>query len=299
MVGYFIYLLLKGFGFLINLFPERIALWMGRQLGNMMYYLDWKHRRIAFKNLHIAFGREKSEKEMRAIAKASLQNVGMMVIEFFRIPGMDPKAYKEKVSFEGLEEALKLLGKKKGGLLLVGHFGNWELMGFISKVIGHPILAIAKPAKQKRIDRWMIEIRNAAGLEIIPPDDARRKVLKALSQNKLVAILIDQRAKRRRGVWVDFFGKKAPTTKGLAFLAMRSGAPVIPVFMIRNGYPKHRLMIKEPVELIRTGNIAKDVEVNTQRFTHILESMVRQYPEHWLWIHRRWERKKVNQRAKH
>jgi KDO2-lipid IV(A) lauroyltransferase len=292
MAGYFIYLILKGFSFLINLLPESIALWVGRQMGNAAYYLDWEHRNVALQNLHIAFGGEKSQKEMRSIAKRSLQNVGMVVMEFFRIPGMDQETYERKVSVDGLEEALKLLEKKKGGLLLIGHFGNWELMGFMAKVIGHPILAIAKPLRQKRINQWVIEIRKKAGLEIIPPDDGRRKVLTALSQNKLVAILVDQRAKRSRGVWVDFFGKRAPTATGLAFLALRTGAPVVPAFMIRNGFRNHRLLVQKPVELVTTGDLQRDVEINTQRFTHVLESMVRQYPEHWLWIHRRWERKR-------
>jgi Kdo2-lipid IVA lauroyltransferase/acyltransferase len=292
MFSYFLYIILKGFSLFANLLSEDIALWIGRRIGSLVYYLDWEHRIVAYQNLRIAFGGEKSQKEMRAIAKRSLQNVGMTVMEFFRIPGMDQEAYERKVSVEGLEEALKLLEKKKGGLLLIGHFGNWELMGFMAKVIGHPILAIAKPLRQKRIDQWVIEIRKKAGLEIIPPDDGRRKVLTALSQNKLVAILVDQRAKRSRGVWVDFFGKKAPTATGLAFLALRSGAPVVPAFMIRNGFRSHRLLVQKPVELVATGNLERDVEINTQRFTHILESMVRQYPEHWLWIHRRWERKR-------
>ena len=91
-----------------------------------------------------------------------------MTIEFFRIPRMNTETFKRKVSVEGLEEALKLLEKKKGGLLLVGHFGNWELMGFMSKVIGNPILVIAKPMKQERIDQWITGIRKVAGLEVIP-----------------------------------------------------------------------------------------------------------------------------------
>jgi Kdo2-lipid IVA lauroyltransferase/acyltransferase len=145
MIGYFIYLLLKGFSILIDLLPEGVALWVGRQIGNVAYYLDWEHRGVAFQNLRIAFGQEKSEEERRAIAKRNFQHMGMMAIEFFRILGMDMETYKRKVQVEGLEEALRLLEKKKGGLLLIGHFGNWELMGFMAKVIGHPVLAVAKP----------------------------------------------------------------------------------------------------------------------------------------------------------
>lgn len=293
MVGYFIYLILKGFSFLINLLPEGVALWVGRQMGNVAYYLDWEHRRVAFRNLRIAFGQEKSEEERRSIAKKNFQHMGMMVIEFFQILKMDRETYGRKVSVEGLEEALKLLEKKKGGLLLIGHFGNWELMGIMSKVIQIPILAIAKPIKQnEKLYRFILGIRDKAGLTIISPENAIQKVLGALSKNWLVAVLIDQRAKRSRGVWVDFFGKKAPTTPGLAVMAIRSGAPVIPAFMIRNGFKKHRLVVKKPVELVLTGDMQKDVEINMQRFTRVLESMIREYPDQWVWIHRRWERKR-------
>ena len=292
MVAYLIYLMMKGFSFFINLLPEGPALWLGRRFGSLFYYLDWEHRSVALQNLHIAFGQEKSERERKAIAKRTFQNFGMMAIEFFRIPGMNTEDFKKKVSFEGLDEALKLLEKKKGGLLLIGHFGNWELMALMSKVIGSPILVIAKPINQKGVDRWITEIRKVTGLELIPPENATQKVVQALSQNRLVGILIDQRAKRSRGVWADFFGRKAPTTPGLAVMAMRSGAPVVPVFIVRDGFQKHRLLIKEPIELVLTGDMKKDVEANTQLFTHTLESMIRQYPDQWLWIHRRWERKK-------
>ena len=292
MVAYLIYLMMKGFSFFINLLLEGPALWLGRRFGSLFYYLDWEHRSVALQNLHIAFGQEKSERERKAIAKRTFQNFGMMAIEFFRIPGMNTEDFKKKVSFEGLDEALKLLEKKKGGLLLIGHFGNWELMALMSKVIGNPILVIAKPINQKGVDRWITEIRKVTGLELIPPENATQKVVQALSQNRLVGILIDQRAKRSRGVWADFFGRKVPTTPGLAVMAMRSGAPVVPVFIVRDGFQKHRLLIKEPIELVLTGDIQKDVEINTQRFTDTLEAMIRQYPDQWLWIHRRWERKK-------
>jgi KDO2-lipid IV(A) lauroyltransferase len=286
-------LILKGFSLLVNLLPESFALWVGRQMGNVAYYLDWEHRNVALQNLHIAFGQEKSEEERRSIAKRNFQHMGMMVIEFFRILGMDTEAYKKKVSVEGVEEALKLLEKKKGGLLLIGHFGNWELMGIMSKVLQIPIWAIAKPIKQnEKLYRFILGIRDKAGLTIISPENATQKVMQALSKNWLVAFLIDQRAKRSRGVWVDFFGKKAPTMPGLAVMAIRSGAPVVPAFMIRNGFQKHRLVVKKPVELVLTGDREKDVEINMQRFTHVLESMIREYPDQWIWIHRRWERKR-------
>ena len=292
-MGYLQYLLLRAFGLLANLLPEGFALGWGRQLGRMFFHLDWERRKVALENLHIAFGEEKPEKELLAIARRAFQNLGMMAIEFFRIPGMDVEAFKKRVKIEGLEEALRLLGKGRGVLLLLSHFGNWELMGIMSKLIGDSIMVIAKPMKKnKRVDQFITKIRSAAGLEVVSSVKASRIVIKALSRNRVVGILIDQRAKRSEGIWADFFGKKAPTTPGLAVLAMKTGAPVVPVFMVRNGFKKHRLVIQGPLELVHTGDIKKDVEANTQLFNDTLESMIRQYPDQWFWVHRRWERKK-------
>lgn len=293
MIGYLQYLLLKGFGLFINLLPEGFALWCGKQLGSLFFHLDWERRKVALENLRIAFAGEKSERELRAIARGTFQNLGMMAVEFFRIPKMDVETFKKRVKIEKLEQALNLLTKGKGMLLLLSHFGNWEMMGIMSKLIGDSIMVIAKPMKKnKRIDQFITKIRNAAGLEVVSSIKASRTVIKALSQNRVVGILIDQRAKRSEGVWADFFGKKAPTTPGLAVLAMKTGAPVVPVFMVRNGFGKHRLIIQEPLDLVHTGDIKKDVEANTQLFNHTLESMIRQYPDQWFWVHRRWERKK-------
>jgi KDO2-lipid IV(A) lauroyltransferase len=293
LIGYLQYLLLKGFSLFINLLPEGFALGCGKQLGNMFFHLDWKRRKVALENLHLAFGREKPKEELLAIAQGAYQNLGMMAIEFFRIPKMDVETFKKKVTIEGLEEALKLLEKGRGMLLLLSHFGNWEMMGIMSKLIGDPILVLAKPMKKnKRVDQYITEIRNAAGLEVVSTIKASRTVIKALSKNRIVGILIDQRAKRSEGVWADFFGKKAPTTPGLAVLAMKTGAPVVPVFMVRNGFGKHRMIIQNPLDLVHTGDIKKDVEANTQLFNHTLESMIRQYPDQWFWVHRRWERKR-------
>ena len=293
MTSFLIYLVLRVSSFSVNLLPEGFALWLGRQLGNAIYYLDLEHRKVAIQNLDTAFGQEKSADEMRGIARRVFQNLGIMAVEFFRIPKMDVKAFRRRVKMEGLAGALALLEKKKGALLLIGHFGNWEMMGLMSKVIGNPIMVLAKPMKKNQwVDRFITKIRSASGLEVISTINASRKVMKALSQNRVVGILIDQRAKRSEGIWADFFGRKAPTTPGLAVLAMKTGAPVLPVFMVRDGFQTHRLIVKEPLELIRTGDIKKDVEANTQLFNHTLESMIRQYPDQWFWVHRRWERKK-------
>ncbi|HVP81345.1 MAG TPA: lysophospholipid acyltransferase family protein [Thermodesulfobacteriota bacterium] len=293
MIGYIIYWVLRAFSFFINLLPEDFSLWTGRQLGKMMFCLDRGHRKVALENLHLAFGKEKSGEELLAIAGRTFENLGMMAVEFFRIPRMDVETFKKKVKIEGLGEALKLFKKGKGMLLLLSHFGNWEMMGIMSKLIGDSIMVIAKPMKKnQRVDQFINRIRHSTGLEVVSSIKSSRTVMKALARNRVVGILIDQRAKRSEGIWADFFGKEAPTTPALAVLAMKTEAPVVPVFMVRNGVKQHRLVIQEPLQLVHTGDIKRDVEANTRLFNHTLESMVRQYPDQWFWVHRRWERKK-------
>jgi len=294
MFAYPIYLLIRVCSFMINLLPEGAALWIGRQLGNGMYFLDPEHREVAIQNLHIAFGHVKTEEQIRSIAKKSFQNLGMTAVEFLRIPKMTVENFKEKVAPEGMESFLKkVVEREKGILVLLSHLGNWEMMGLMSKVLGEPVVVLARPVKKNRwLDGFVFEVRKAAGLEVIPSEKAGKKVIRALSQNRIVGILIDQRAKRSEGVWVDFFGRKAPTTPALAVLAMRTGVPVLPVFMIRNEHGRHHLLVKEFLQLVDTGDIKKDVETNTQIINDTLESVIRQYPDQWFWVHRRWERKK-------
>ena len=301
MFAYLQYLILRSFSFLINLAPETCSLGFGRLLGRVAYFLDREHRKVALENLELAFGREKPRKELRAIARRTFQNLGMNVVEFFRIPRMDFEAFRRQVAFEGLENLPKMLDHHtKGGLFLVSHFGNWELMALMPVLLGHPCSVVARPIKKNQwLDRMVSEIRVAAGLEVILKEKAGRKVLRALSENRFVGILIDQRAKRSEGVWVDFFGKKAPTTPSLAILAMRTGAPVIPLFIVRDEVSGHRVLIQKPLEMVKSGDIRKDVETNTQRINDTLESVIRQYPDQWFWVHRRWEReKKVRSRSR-
>ncbi len=293
MFAYLQYLSLRGFSFFVNLLPEGPSLWLGRQLGRTAFSLFRDRRGIALRNLRAAFGYEKSEEEIQQIAQQTFVNLGMTAVEFFRIPKMDAEDVKQKITVEGLENAEKVLdNEKKGALLVLSHFGNWELMGVIPRIINHPISVIAKPVKDSRIDRWVTHIREGAGLTVIQAEKAGRRIIGALRENGIVGILIDQRAKRSECIWVDFFGKKAPTTPAVAVLAARTGVPVIPVFMVRIGNRRHRLVIKDPLRLVKTGDPKKDAETNTELMNRSLESMIRQYPDHWFWVHRRWERKK-------
>lgn len=293
IVAYLQFLLVRGFCLIVNLLPEVLALWVGRGLGILGYYVVRERRKVALENLRLAFGRKWPEREIRSVAKRVFGNLGMTAVEFFRMPGMTQETLRQKVEIEGLEVLRQVLDNSSGGFLLLAHLGNWELMAPCGRVLGLPVSVVAKPIKKNPwLDRWVKKIREGAGLEVIETDGASKKLLRALSKGRWVGILVDQRAKRREAVWVDFFGKKAPTTPALSVLAMRTGAPVVPAFMVRKEKGKHLLLFKEPIKIVDTGDIKKDMEANTLQMTQILESMIRQYPDQWFWVHRRWERRK-------
>lgn len=294
MLTYFQYLILRAFSLLVNRLPEASALSLGRLLGQAAFHLDRGHREVALGNLEFVFGGNTTGAERIELARRTFQHLGMTLVEFLRIPQMDQEALKQKVAIEGLENLKGLMeNRKKGFFFLLAHLGNWELAGVFTRILGLQVSVIARPIKKNRwVDRFVSEIRRGAGLEVISTEKASRPVLRALSQNRIVGILIDQRAKRSEGVWVDFFGKRAPTTPALAVLAMRTGAPVLPVFFVRDGWDRHRLIFGTPLEMVSTGEIKADVVANTSRMNQVLESVIRKYPDQWFWVHRRWERKK-------
>jgi KDO2-lipid IV(A) lauroyltransferase len=216
----------------------------------------------------------------------------MTFVEFLRSPGLNTDKLLERVELEGRSHVEEALRRGKGIIFLLGHIGNWELLGRMARFFGGSLMAIARPLKKnERLDRFIEDVRRSSGLEVIGSKRVARQVVSALRANKMVGILIDQREKRSQGVGVEFFGKKASTTPASAFFAIKTGAAVIPVYALRLEGGRHRFVAEPPVELIKTGDKAEDIRANTQRHTEVLESIIRRYPDQWFWIHRRWERK--------
>jgi KDO2-lipid IV(A) lauroyltransferase len=292
LIQYPIYLVIRGFGFLVNLLPEGLALWVGKRLGHWAYFIDLEHRRVAIKNLKIAFGGEKSRTEIRGIALRTFENLGMNLVEFLRFPGLESEKLMEKVEIEGVFHVDAALRRGKGIIFLLGHIGNWELLAYMSRLLGGNLMAIARPLKKNRwLNRFIGEVRRSTGLHVLSSKRVAQQVVAALRRNEMVGILIDQREKRGEGVGVQFFGENASTTPASAFFALKTGAAVIPAYATRLEGGRHRIVAEPPVELITTGDKAEDLRINTQRHTEILESIIRRHPDQWFWIHRRWERK--------
>jgi KDO2-lipid IV(A) lauroyltransferase len=194
------------------------------------------------------------------------------------------------VVYEGFENYERARARGKGVLFLTAHFGGWELSAFTHSMHGHWMHVVVRPMDNPYLDRLLRDYRTMHGNKIVDKDDFVRGLLAAMKAGEVVGILMDTNMTPPQGVFVDFFGIPACTASGLARIALRTDAAVVPGFTIWDPLlGKYRLRFDPAVELIRTGQLEADIVANTRQFTHIIEDYVRQYPEQWLWVHRRWK----------
>ena len=273
----------------------RKALFTG--LFRLFYHLVPRQRLIAAYNLRRAFP-EKSDDEILRIVRGVYRNMGIMAAEFFDIPLLTKENVGEMVEAEGLEHCLRALEKGRGVLIFTAHFGNWELEAAAGALLIKPGIVIYRTLDSAFLDHLVRRVRSATGNILLPKEHAMRAMLRSLKRNEIVGILIDQNMAWYEGVFVEYFGRPACTTNGLALLALHTGAPVLPGYIARLPDGRYRLVIGPEVEVTRTGNRDADVLVNTQRFTKVIEEVVRQYPDQWFWVHQRWKTQKCQVRRK-
>jgi len=265
---------------------RRIKLFVGLSLA--FYHLSPRRRLIALHNLKSAFP-EKSLGEIVPIAKGVYRNMAIVAAEFFDLPWLTEDRIREIVEVEGLEYCAEALKKKRGLLMVSAHFGNWELQAVAFSLLFQPLLFLYRPLDNPFLEHLVTSVRSSTGNIPLAKKKAMRQMLRTLNDNGIVGLMIDQNWSWQEGVFVDFFGRPACTSGGFARLALHTEAPVIPGFMVRLESGKYRMVIGKPVELVNTGERAKDVLTNTQNFTRIVEEMIRKYPDQWFWVHQRWK----------
>jgi KDO2-lipid IV(A) lauroyltransferase len=195
------------------------------------------------------------------------------------------------IVFEHEQNLRDALAKGKGVLALTGHFGNWELMSTAVAMYFGNLAVVVRPLDFEPADKLMVDLRSRYGTEIIPAHRGMRDMMRATRKNKIIGILLDQNVDWYEGAFVNFLGRPACSNKGLALLALRTGAPVIPFFSVRDETGRYRIIIEKEVTLVRTGDKTRDVEDNTALFTDVIESYIRKYPHQWFWFHKRWKTK--------
>jgi KDO2-lipid IV(A) lauroyltransferase len=273
------------------LLPRRLALRVGTLLGELFYLLDRRDRRVALHNLAIAFP-DKTPAAHRALLRASVRNLGRTAAEICHLRSLTPATVHDYVTVADPARWQAALdrARERGTLILTGHFGNWELLAYAHGLLGHPITLVHRPMNNALVDRAITDLRERAGTVSLPKKSAAKAALRALHRHQIVAIPADQNQTRRYGVFADLFGVPASTTPGPARLAMLSGAPVVPVFLVREGdSDRHRIVVLPDVELVKTGDREADVIENTRRCNVVFEHMLRHYPEQWIWFHKRWK----------
>ncbi|MCX5828383.1 MAG: lysophospholipid acyltransferase family protein [Deltaproteobacteria bacterium] len=261
-----------------------------RGLLRLFYHLSAKQRLITLHNLHRAYP-EKDMAELVRIAKGVYRHLGLVAADFFEIPYITRDNVHEWVEFEGMEHIDETFAKGKGLLSIVAHFGNWEMMTVAFPMVRKPMNIVYRPLDSPVLENLTAWVRTLNGNTVIPKGGSGKTITRLLGENNALGILSDQNVSAREGVFVDFFGRPACTAVGLAVLAMRTGAPVIPAFMPRMPDGRYRFIIQEAVPIDDTGDYEKDLFTNTQRFTKVVEAMVRRYPDQWFWLHQRWKTK--------
>jgi len=264
----------------------------GEKLGLLAFHLLRRWRRVAFTNLNLALGKEKRKNEIYWICRELFKNMGRDMMEIYRCVDFEDSYFKTLVRFEGKEHLDRALKAGKGAIAVSAHLGNFPLMGARLAAEGYPSSVVTRDPENPKIAKAITSLRDAVGLETIH-DEPRMacvsRCFKALKENRILLLHIDQNAPITEA-WVDFFGYLVPTFKGPVLFSIRTGAPILPMFMKRNSDNLHKITIHPPFTLNITGNAEQDITSNTARLTKLIEAAIREYPEQWLWIYRRFKR---------
>ncbi len=280
---------------LINILPLKIMYKLANGLAGLAWILGVR-RQIVFNNLNRAFGKEKDSYKIKAIAREVYRNIAKNGCELLRVSKFTQQGINKMFTIQGREYLDTALARGKGIIGLSAHLGNFPLMGAKLVQEGYPCASFIYGANEVRVVKLFFDIGRYLGVSLIPTSPSHastRQALKWLRENKVLSIQADRDSPQ--GVFVDFFGYPAATAIGPVVLAKRTGATILPMFAIREKNNKHRIIFGPPVELEETGDKEKDILINSAKFTKIIESYVRKYPEQWLWTYRRWKTKPPKQ----
>ena len=280
------YLIVKAVELCVRPLPLSLVRTLGEGLGLSFYLVDRVHRRIALANLEVAFP-NRTQDERKAIAQSMFRHFGRLLLELLKYASMPRHDQLGLVEWEGEERVRLALAQGKGILFCTGHFGFWEQQALAHALKFAPMAVMARPLDNPKLHDLLEHIRTSNGNPVLYRRGAVRKALRLLAEGKGVGILIDQHMTSADAIYVDFFGRPAATTSTLAALALRTGAPVIPLFAFPLPNGRYRMIYEHPVEPPRRDS-TDAVREFTQRCTDVLEMHVRRHPELWLWMHRRW-----------
>jgi len=268
--------------------PRPAVLAAGRRLGRLWGALDRRHRQVAATNLREAFP-DWSEERIEATARGVYAHFGAVLLDLLWMQGRRAEDLLALCEIDGVEHLQAARAEGRGVIGPSAHFGNWELQAAASvPLVGH-VSMIARPLDNPALDRRLVQLRTAGGNTVFYKRRAVARVLAALREGDIVAILIDQNVQASDGIFVRFFGRPACTTTVAAAIALKTGCAIVPVHCILQRNGRYRMAYGPRVDWVGTGRRDEDVAALTQHLTTIIEGWVRENPEQWLWLHRRWK----------
>ena len=274
---------------MLGALPRPAARRMGAVIGMFTYLFAKRLRLTGLRNLEIAYPLETSSRRSRLL-RSVYRNLGHQLAEFCRMARYDRDEASRWIEYDGLEHYLNAHQHGKGVLVLTGHLGAWELSSFYHSLVGYPMGLVIRRLDNPLVDAFVNRIRCLHGNRVIHKDDFARGLISAMHQGQTVGILMDTNMTPPQGIFVPFFGQQACTASGLAKVALRTDATVLPGFLLWDDLKqRYQLSFGPRIELVRTGNTEADVLANTAAFTAVLERYIRKHPDQWLWMHRRWK----------
>ncbi|MFH1422376.1 MAG: hypothetical protein ABIH42_06660 [Planctomycetota bacterium] len=286
----FEYILLRTASTAIEIMPLRVAYSFGRAIGKVLYLVDSRHKRVGMRNLKDVFGDKLTKTQRIQILKQLYTHLGSVMIELIIVPKLVKRGeWRKIVSIDNLQEMRETLQKKNPIILVTAHIGNWEIGSTVMKLLGCPIHPVARTMDNPLIDKYLTRLRKDGGGTIIKKHGSMRQTLKVLKNGGRIAVVADQNAPVDN-VFVDFFGRKASVARGIAALALKTNALIIPGYSRRDPVSgKHQVILEKPIGIPSKGTTQDKIIKITEAFTKRIESWILDNPDQWLWVHKRWK----------
>lgn len=274
-------------GLCVSRLPRTVTLLIGGLVGRIAYRFASQQRKQACENLRLSLNLS-DERQVKKKVKRCFENLGKTVVEFMQFPHLNDKKIQKYVRVEGIQHIENAISQGNGAIILTGHFGNWELLAACISANVAPLTPIVRELRSPKLNTLVSNYRDRAGYSTIDRNTGVRDALRCLQNNKLLGIVADVDT-TVNGVFVNFFGRPAYTPYSPIAFALKTGAAILPSFIIRQPDGTHRVIIEPPMMLKRSDEKEKELVDNTQKFTNIIESYIRKYPEQWIWMHQRWK----------
>jgi KDO2-lipid IV(A) lauroyltransferase len=271
----------------LRFIPWKLAMAWAEMMGSIGYFATSRYRNMAEKNLTIAYGDSLTAAQRKELSKKVFRNFSRIgLVEFLKAPNLTPSQLRTMMKVESFSQADEILARGKGMILITAHFGNWEMMARRAALDGYTFAVVARQSNDEDFNTLTDHLRESGGYIVHPRGGSPRPILKRLREGGIVAILPDQKSD---DVFVPFFGTVAGTTAGPAVLSLKTGAGILPMFAIRDTDGNYHVEFLPEIDTHSTGDLAKDSERIMADVTMAIETMVRRYPDHWLWLHDRWK----------